>query len=296
LLAEDRTEDKPSLLLLLASLANGKSYLEVHGPLRLFDGKRDTPEFQRKLAVEKEWVRSTWEAVLRGIPLFVNHLSHSDPDVRACTAHLLGQCQDDVAPQLAHHLNVEADSRVVASIILALNDLGQGDPTTVFRYLDHADFGVRFAAAVFAAKDASSAIPRKAIDILVDVVIDYHLLDPYESLPYAAFNPLTAVAGDTLAALGPEGAGFIAPRLMELLPAIPDYVEEAVKALLGITFTRTQMPVLRENLTEAQRAVLNLLVTTPSVWHFSFQYIRANQLEKYGLPKNQTDLRCFLEG
>ena len=220
----------------------------------------------------------------------------TDPDVRACTAHLLGQCQDDVAPQLAHHLNVETDSRVVASIIFALNDLGQGDPTTVFRYLDHADFGVLFAAAVFAAKGTSRVVPRKAINLLVDVVIDYHLLVPYESLPYAAFNPLTAVAGDTLAALGPEGAGFIAPRMMESLPVIPDYVEEAVNVLLGVTFTRTQTPIQRETLTDTQRVVLNALITTPSVWQFGSQYVRANQLEKHGLPKTQNELRRFLEG
>ena len=83
---------------------------------------------------------------------------------------------------------------------------------------------------------------------------------------------------------------------MESLPLIPDYVEEAVKALLGVTFTRTQTPILRESLTDLQRAVLRVLVTTPSVWQYSFQLIRANQLEKYGFPKTQDGLRRFLEG
>ncbi len=95
MLAEDQTEDKPSLLLLLASLATGTSYHEVHGPMSLFDGKRDTPDFKKKLATEKDWVRSTLQAVRQGIPLFVAHLPHINHEVRSSAAHLLGQCKDD---------------------------------------------------------------------------------------------------------------------------------------------------------------------------------------------------------
>ncbi len=185
----------------------------------------------------------------------------------------------------------------MASIIFALSDLRQCDPTTIFSYLDHADFGVRFAAAICTARRVSEIVPSKAISLLVDVVIDYHLLDAYESLPYAIFNPLTSVAAKMLAALGAEKAGFVVPRLMESLPAIPTYaLDESVDALLGLTFNRTPSPMIRENLSDLQRAVLNLLVTTPSVWQYSFQYVRAHQLARYGLPKNQDALRHFLEG
>ena len=207
LLAEDRTEDKPRLLLLLACLANGKSYHEVHEPSLRFlsKGKDHTPDFQAKAAIEREWVRTTSQAVRHGIPLFVDHLTHSDPEVRSSASYLLGKCQDDtVSVPLVRCLDVETEPRVVASVIFALSDIGQGDRSAFLSYLDDADFGVRFAAAVFTAKGASGIVPSKAINLLVDVVIDYHLLDPYESLPYNIFSPLPALAGNTLVALGPE--------------------------------------------------------------------------------------------
>ena len=136
-----KREDKPKLLLLLACLAKGS----------------------RRPAQ----IRSPLEAVRRGIPLFVNHLSHFDPEVRACASHLLGQCQDDtVSVPLVRRLDVETDPKVVAtSIIFALSDIGQGDRSAFLSYLDDSDFGVRFAAAVFTAKGAFGIVPSKAINL-----------------------------------------------------------------------------------------------------------------------------------
>ena len=136
--------------------------------------------------------------------------------------------------------------------------------------------------------------PARQSIFLVDVLIHYHLLDPYESLPYDAFNPLLHVAADTLAALGAEKAGFVVPRLMEAIPAIPTHAMGApIDALFGVTFNRTKTPVIREHLTDLQRAVLDVLVATPSVWQYT---IRAEQLARYGLPMNHDKLQRFLEG
>jgi phosphate/sulfate permease len=145
-------------------------------------------------------------------------------------------------------------------------------------------------------RGSSGDVSKKAINELVDCLIEYHILDPYGSLPYAASYPLTALAADLLATLGAERAGFVAPRLIKSLPTIDTYaLDEPIEALLGVTFKPSPSSVSRENLTELQRTVLDVLLRTPSVWQFSSQLVRASELEKYGLPKNQESLRHFLE-
>jgi hypothetical protein len=71
---------------LLALIADGKSYLKVHGKaLKMRDG-----QYQAQLARELEWVVQAKKAVAMGTELFVNLLAAEDRKLREMAAFLLG--------------------------------------------------------------------------------------------------------------------------------------------------------------------------------------------------------------
>ena len=75
-----------SILVLLALIANGASYLEAHGNLL----KMDEEEYRKELAEELKWVTAAREAVRAGCELFRDLLESSSSEVRELSIFLLG--------------------------------------------------------------------------------------------------------------------------------------------------------------------------------------------------------------
>lgn len=71
---------------LLALIADGNSYLEVHGNILKFG----EAEFRLKLAREIEWVEQAKKAVAAGSQLFVHLIAEKNPRVREMSIFLLG--------------------------------------------------------------------------------------------------------------------------------------------------------------------------------------------------------------
>jgi hypothetical protein len=82
-LAVDRhTPDRVGVLSLLAEIANGTSYSDVHGNLR------KDPDFERKRNRELAWVRQAHDAVAAGFAQFLD-LTNESGDVACAAAHVL---------------------------------------------------------------------------------------------------------------------------------------------------------------------------------------------------------------
>jgi hypothetical protein len=85
-LVEKNHADSLEVLALLALIANGSSYLAVHGnSLKLSES-----EYQARLAQELDWVARAGKAVASGSQLFMSFLAGKDPKLREMGAFLLG--------------------------------------------------------------------------------------------------------------------------------------------------------------------------------------------------------------
>ncbi len=121
LLAHPETPDKAGIASLLASIADGRGYLEVHARPELFEaewkqilgkeGKGLETEQQRELDITQRVRRAAREA----LPLLVPFLEDPEADVRECVAPALAvfpECAEEFLPLLEGALAREVDDHV----------------------------------------------------------------------------------------------------------------------------------------------------------------------------------------
>ena len=137
LAAEPKTPDRVGVLGLIAAIASGTSYLEVHGeflkkvkvPAVGFPG---TPEFEQKKAVELRWMKKVHEAVAAGFRVFVE-LTSDNSDVAYPAANVLARIRnrtEEVRRLLLRMLVNETRGLYRAGLILLLAlDLRQLSPS-----------------------------------------------------------------------------------------------------------------------------------------------------------------------
>ena len=98
LVAEPRVEEKEGILRLLASIAEGSSFIDVHAGVfdRMGSGPRSEQErAEREAHLRRElgWVRAAYEAVEAGVSTYLDLLADADSEVRIFAAYTLGHCQ-----------------------------------------------------------------------------------------------------------------------------------------------------------------------------------------------------------
>jgi hypothetical protein len=129
--------DKASVVYLLASLADGNSYLRAHA----FFSKQSERQFrallaekglelEAEMAKEEGWVAETREAVEQGLHLLYPLMQGGDSDMRWCVAQALGHFPEhaqETLPLLQESLASEVDEHTVREIKRAIGKLTAGD-------------------------------------------------------------------------------------------------------------------------------------------------------------------------
>lgn len=171
LLEAPEVQNKAELLYYLATIAHGASYADVHvrEPER-----RETPEMQKQIATELNWVQAASDAVSDGYATYLRVLQSSDAELRAHAAYTLSRCQShtaEVVPTMKQHLVAEEVSLVRSSLLLSLGMLLPKDQETAFFFpyalQNAADPLVQLAAAMgcaFAMKEQSS---QEVVNVLL---------------------------------------------------------------------------------------------------------------------------------
>lgn len=134
---------RDGILALLRAIADGSSYHHVH---RRFmpRSKQDTPEVQRKIDTELEWVRAARASVIAGTASYLRIIEDDDAekDERVGAADVLSACTeraDEVALVLARRLRSESESIVRGAIVHALVELDRISVDVVERGLADPD-------------------------------------------------------------------------------------------------------------------------------------------------------------
>jgi len=135
LLACDETPDKHSVANLLASLADGHSYLEAHAsfewlkPVIEKQLAADGLEWATELENERHWVRVCRQAVGQNIERLYGYLQDEDEENRmaiACALALYPERAAETIPLLEAALSIETQEDVQEQIRDAITRLGQG--------------------------------------------------------------------------------------------------------------------------------------------------------------------------
>ena len=90
LLVLKSVSNRYELLLYLARLFNGRSYIDVHKDLKTSPHEVAKPDSQERLRMELSWVEATREAVRAGHDTYLKLLREGDRGLQLAAAHLLG--------------------------------------------------------------------------------------------------------------------------------------------------------------------------------------------------------------
>ena len=123
--------ERDQILALLANLAQGNSYLEVHGPLS--EEMRRQPNYAEDLAREQEGVKQARAAVEEGLPIYLSLLEAPEPEVRMAAADTLADFPErsaQISPVLQACLERETDAPARASLQECLSALSESEPDT----------------------------------------------------------------------------------------------------------------------------------------------------------------------
>ncbi|MEZ6183994.1 MAG: hypothetical protein R3F62_03170 [Planctomycetota bacterium] len=147
--------ERPTLLMLLACMAQGSSYHDVHGFMHEAS-RRESAEYQGQLAAELSWVESARLAVAEGLPQIAGLLEAPSAPVRAAAAYALASCPEEAGAHLAAleaAFDEEQEPDAQLSLALALARVGHeaGATQAIARRLREAlarsDAGARLAGA-----------------------------------------------------------------------------------------------------------------------------------------------------
>ncbi len=220
---------KAEILVLLAHLARGYSYIEQHQDLEFTFTKeeRSSPEFAERLRKEQTWVKNAHEAVGKGFPLYLDLLRHADPMIRMSAAYILARFQEHAArsrPALLSSLRSESDPSAKAGILLSLSALSEHDSPLLNLFMemmhDSEPRLVRVIAAMQLAQLTGSNPPAEAVQVLLDALAHpEEVKDGYAELPWSQ----TDLVGDiceVLCTLAPENIATLAiPVLLDIFNA-----------------------------------------------------------------------------
>ncbi|WP_329109626.1 HEAT repeat domain-containing protein [Micromonospora sp. NBC_01699] len=184
--------DTTGLLGLLAAIAQGTSYADVHQDYEPAT-VRDSPELSARIEQELAWTRAARTAVAAGAPIYLRLLTTApEEEVRGDAAYTLRasiEPTDPAASVMLHRIGREDSPLVRAGLILAAGGLGTATPPLITGWLGDPAAPPRLAAALVAVHLATeSAIP---LPDGVEAVLERDTpssLDALSTLPWSALG------------------------------------------------------------------------------------------------------------
>lgn len=283
---------RSQILALLTVIACGTSYHDVHQHLSLFEVERAKPEWRAQIEIELVWVKAARDAVLRGLPHYVDLLADEDCAVRAAAAYVLAalpESTDRVRSALVRRAEIEHDSIACASMLLAIAHLfskDAGTPKELGRYLSNdREPVVRLAAAMGLVVCEGATMAPEAIDLLLGATEGDSKLDKqWQAMPWAQ-DEVSGAASEYLRLAGSRVADVVLPRLSDALNR--DNPFTALSIAESMLFFAFEGKAVHEgtafsSLSDRQQSVLQTIAISDKAW--SINANMAEVLRGYRLP------------
>lgn len=280
LLGSEQIKDREWLLLLLEGLAGGSS---------------------RHAADGDDWAKLTHEAVALGIPLYLDLLQNTSPNVRTTAALVLSRFPEHAGitlPRLRQSLRGEPSRDAQASLLLCLGKLRDSDAATG----EALDAGLRcgrddprrLAAALgLVLRDEEGAAPA-AVRVAQEVLAHPETFP--ESYVFSAWE-IEADPGqslyEVLLLLGPERGVF---ALLGVLDESEEPSDILIDTLIAAGFPGGGDTVLApSSLTADQRRILTALLEVGPAWDDGGEWKAGFSPEQHGLPENRRGVERLLK-
>lgn len=232
LAADTKTPDRVGILNLLALIASGSSYRDVHGDF-LQDANFET---QRKR--ELTWVAESHAAVAAGFDALVSMTSESS-ETRLAAAYVLAQLHEragEVGSLFRELLGRESCNSHRAGWFLLLGQVGDRSEQTVAvlsEAVQKADPLTRLAAAYAIAQLKLQPLPPGTREVVIDAIKTEAIEESFDGLPWD-------VSGDIdrsvlRACLTPSDREQIADQLIEAIES-DNYTDDSVAELIELLF------------------------------------------------------------
>src|SRR5262245_25035590 len=304
--AQSDTPDLHEVIVYLACLARGSSYLDVHQDLIYPSTEPKTPEVNTQITRELAWVRKVRAEARKGLPLFIHLLDHHDPRVRSAACHMLA-CFPEESSTIAPHLRRlfergDGDARSRAACVLAIGAIGWAAgtcPQQVSDGLGDAEpAAVRAVATIMAAlferADASNELRAGVAELAADYTRFEAVLHLF---PWDAGNP-EEYLGPALVAVGAgdgKAIDLLADALRRADPVMSQYY---VDFLCGVAFQSEKAPDAPAALTSHQLRALTEIARSDAFWRWaagSGRLLAAETLKGYALPMTREALWAYLQ-
>ena len=277
LLTVPQVTRKYDILIYLAHLAVGNSYLDTHDKTFLANDRHDV--YQTRLETELDYVKRTHHAVRDGIDVYFQLLFDSQEELytRMAVPYLLASFPEEQAtiiPQLKQVLPDEPHRLMRASIIQALRYLQYGDMTYYLEpYLaPDEDLIVRACSAMTVAHLQEQNTPLRVIDLMLSIVKNSSLIEEdYEQLTWSE-GDIVGYICKSLMHVGYDKLDPIIPDMIGVLRRVDFFSAlTCVDALLYIVFGGIPLSTTQtaHDLTAHQRMVLEAVLDSPNTWRIS---------------------------
>jgi hypothetical protein len=262
----DLIQDKDELLLLLAYIARGNSYMDTRQHLAYGSIERERQE---------QTDRFVYEAVREGVEVYLDLLKHGEAAIRVCAAYTLACFKEYAAaiiPVLHVYIAAEEDELARSSMLLSLGALSAEYDLTSQQLLLEVLKGegsdlVKVAAALALARLDRHDTAPEAIRVLVDTLVETGpVAELYLELPWTD----TCIVDDISHAfydLGPCAARTAIPMLIEAFSTATSHsLLRIVDVLLHLAFNGERINTDAPTLTPDQRLVLTTIANSNSAW------------------------------
>ncbi|HAZ48707.1 MAG TPA: hypothetical protein DDW76_17520 [Cyanobacteria bacterium UBA11369] len=292
-----------NILLDLAHIGTGTSFCDVRKDLSLYANRRNTPEFQEQMEEELYWVEKTYEAVYKGVDVYLNLLEHDAPKARIGAAYTLSCCKLDAAricDRMRDRFHKESEEMVKATLALCLAILSNNTPleTGFFEEILDSNLSdiVKVSAAIAIAYIAGTNISENALQALVHLIekpdLFVRLCNHYENHMATAHN---LIVSDFLWRLNDEQMAHIIPVMAQKVEELP----YGYDTIIELAFQNKKLPegITIHDLTANQQFVLQAIVNDDTLWKPRDSYISSilNYLGIKGSPLREKLIR-FLNG
>lgn len=291
LAAHPLVPDRLGILQLLAAIATGRSYRDVHGNLL------NEPDFAERQALELRWVEEAHVAVARGIASFLA-MTREETDVRLAAAHvvaLLPEHREIVCVRLRSMVNAETGSLQRAGLLLLLGLAGDRSEATfsmLTSVLSAHDLVQRRGAALAFAHLKPDPLPDLARAAILDAIAANDLEGSFHGLPWDDVVGAEFDKKKLYACLDPASREEVAVGGIVGIES-GNATHQTVSTVLDLTFPlrppRDKPPLTGPELSPLQRRAVRAMASAMAGERWIFYGL----LRLWGLPETSQGLRAL---
>jgi hypothetical protein len=278
--------DRLGILQLLAAIAAGRSYRDVHGNLL------NEPDFAERKAVEQKWVEQSRKAVASGAATFLA-MTREETDIRLAAAHvlaLLPEHREVLGTRLRTMVNEETGAPQRASLLLLLGVAGNRSEaalSVLIGALSGGDMMQRRAAAVAIAYLKPDPLPDLARAAILDAITADDLENSFRGLPWDVAEVMDRERlYACLNAASREEAAIAAIVAIESGNATHQTISTVLSLIFSLRPPRDKPPLTGPDLSRLQRRAVCAMASAMAIGQWKFHGL----LRLWGLPETSQRL------